>query len=166
MLNNKGQIFATDLIVGLTVLLFVLVISTTSFGLIQNSLNQEEFYGEMQEKALTASEILVADSGQPNNWEMLSELNDINSFGLAKERNILDENKVDTLIDWNASKYTEIKEVLGLQKYEFYFKIEEMNGQMAKEFGTFPGTEEKTIVIERYVLFEGKERKFVLGVFK
>ena len=47
MLNNKGQIFTTDLLVGLTVLLFVLVISTSSFGLIQNSLNQEEFYGEM-----------------------------------------------------------------------------------------------------------------------
>lgn len=165
MLNNKGQIFTTDLAVALTVLLFILVISAASFGLIQNSLNTEEFYSEMQEKAVNASQVLVTTEGKPDVWPMTNNLDGIDSIGLAKENNVLDENKVQTLVDWNALKYEEIKEVLGLQKYDFYFRVEEMNGQTVKEFGIMP-EEQKTIVIERYVLFEGKERKFILGVFK
>lgn len=166
MLNNKGQIFTTDLIVALTVLLFILVISATSFGLIQNSLNEEEFYAEMQEKAVNASQVLVATKGNPDSWVKLNDLTGINSIGLAKENNVLDENKVDTLVDWNALKYEEIKEVLGLQKYDFYFKITEMDEHTVREFGILPGAEEKTILVERYILFQGTERKFILGVFK
>ena len=164
MKNSKGQIFTTDLIVAVTVLLFILVISSTSFGLIQNALNEEEFYSEMQEKALNASEVLVSTSGEPNSWELLSELN-VNSLGISKERNVLDEEKIDRLIDLNATEYETIKEFLGLSKYEFYFKVTEMNGNSLKEFGTFPSAE-NTVVVERYVLLNGQERKFVLGVFK
>ncbi len=165
MKNCKGQVFTTDFIVSFTALIFILVISFSSFGLIQNSLNEEEYYFEMQEKAVNASQILISTSGQPNSWETLNDLN-INSIGLAKERNILDENKVNKLIDLNAAKYNEIKEILGLQKYDFYFKVTSMNDQPLKQFGVFPSAENKTIVIERYVLLNEKERKFIFGVFK
>ncbi len=164
MKNSKGQIFTTDLIVAVTVLLFILVVSSTSFGLIQNSLNEEEFYSEMQEKALNASEVLVSTSGDPNSWELLSDLN-VNSLGIAKERNVLDEEKIDRLVDLNATEYETIKEILGLSKYEFYFKVTEINGSSVKEFGTFPSTE-NTVIVERYVLLNGAERKLILGVFK
>ena len=163
--NCKGQIFTMDLVVAVTVLLFILVISMTSFGLIQNALNEEEFYFEMQEKALNASQALVSTSGDPNTWELLSDLN-VNSIGLAKERNVLDKTKIDKLIDLNSTNYEDIKEILGLAKYNFYFKITTINGQTVKEFGTFPGSQNKTIVIERYVLLNGEERKLLLGVFE
>ncbi|MBU2476956.1 hypothetical protein KKG83_05790 [Candidatus Micrarchaeota archaeon] len=165
MKNCKGQIFTTDFVFAVVVLLFILVISTTSFGLIQNALNEEEFYFEMQEKAFNASQALVSTQGDPNSWELLSDLN-VNSLGLAKERNVIDEGKLQRLVDLNSTNYQEIKEILGLGKYEFYFRLTSMQGQTVKEFGTFPGTEEKVIVIERYVLLNGEERKFLLGVFK
>ncbi|MBU2100134.1 hypothetical protein KKB11_02800 [Candidatus Micrarchaeota archaeon] len=111
MKNCKGQIFTTDFVFAVVVLLFILVISTTSFGLIQNALNEEEFYFEMQEKALNASQALVSTSGDPNTWELLSDLN-VNSIGLAKERNVLDKTKIDKLIDLNSTNYEDIKEIL------------------------------------------------------
>lgn len=165
MKNCKGQVFTTDFIVSFTALIFILVISFSSFGLIQNSLNEEEFYSEMQEKAINATQVLISTSGEPNSWEKLNDLN-VNSIGLAKERNVLDESKVNKLIDLNLDNYQEIKEILGLQKYDFYFKITSMNNQSLKEFGVFPSAENKTTVIERYILFNEEEAKFVLGVFK
>jgi hypothetical protein len=154
-----------DFVVGFTIIIFILVSSVTVFGLIQNSLNEEESYFEMQEKAINASQALVSTPGEPNTWEFLDELN-VNSIGLAKERNVLDENKINKLIDLNSTKYQEIKQLLGLQKYDFYFKVTEMNGKTLKEFGVFPGKENKTTVIERYIILNEKERKFLLGVFK
>lgn len=165
MKNSKGQIFTTDLIVALTALLFILVISVSSFGLIQNSLNEEEFYSEMQEKTLNASQALVSTPGDPDSWELMNDLN-VNSIGIAKERNVLDEKKIDKLIDLNQSSYSEIKEILGLGKYDFYFKVTEMNSASEiKFFGVMPGPETKAVVIERFVLLNGVERKLVLGVF-
>ncbi len=163
MKNNKGQIFTTDLITALTVFLFILMISTASTGLTENSLNQEEKYFEMQEKALNASSVLILTKGEPENWTSL-ETSQINSIGLAEERNTINKNKINDLIE--NRNYNEIKEILGLQKYDFYFKITELNGQTIKEFGTAPENEKKTIVIERYILFEKTERKFLLEVFE
>jgi len=163
--NFKGQIFTTDFIFAATIFLFILVISITSFGLIQNSLSQEEFFGEMQEKAVNASQILISTQGTPNSWE-LSESLAIDSIGITKERNIIDELKFKKLIEWNSSNYEEVKDLLGLGKYNFYFKLTEMNGKIIEESGVFPSDSDKTIVIERYVLFEGEEKKFLLGVFE
>ncbi len=164
MKSSKGQIFTTDFVLAVTVLLFILVISTASFGLIQNSLNQEESYSEMQEKALTASEALVSGKGDPELWEALPEFL-LDSIGIADERNVLDEKKIDRLIELYPDKYDEIKNILGLQKYDFYFTVNEMDHTEIKAFGQNPEGKEK-IVIQRYVLLNGKTSLLELGVYK
>jgi hypothetical protein len=129
-INNKGQFFSPDLVIAIGIFIFTLalfwVASNTIFG--QIDLFNSKIESDEASHAILNS--LVLSSGQPNNWENY-ELDDINSFGLVHSNNILDSNKIVSLINLlNSQDYDLVKQKLGAGKYSIQLNVLDSKGNI------------------------------------
>ncbi len=127
-MDNKGQFFSPDLVIAIGVFVFSLAL----FWIASNAIfDQIELFNsriEADEISHSLLNSLVLFSGQPISWENYS-LNDINSFGLVHENNILDSNKVVRLINLlNSSDYASVKQKLGVGKYALKVNVLDSKG--------------------------------------
>ena len=97
---------------------------------------------------------LVFSSGTPTDWQLHS-ISDVNSFGLATSANVLDTNKVVTLINSlnNESEYLSTKTKLGIGPYEFYLRIIDRSGVEVIGGGNLAVDPEMKLIYERIVLY-------------
>ncbi|MBI5046576.1 hypothetical protein HZC07_02490 [Candidatus Micrarchaeota archaeon] len=140
--KQKGQIWSVDLISGLFILTIVLLI----FILIWNSLsyrwNSTNDYRLMETAGIFASESLMATPGDPPSWEMLPQIDNsnISAFGIVNGRAELNNMKLQKMVDENATAYDQIKQRVGLGKYELGIRITNLGKNTTYyEFGKFTG---------------------------
>ena len=166
MSNSKGQIFSTDLLVGLSIFIFILTITLTYSNSVALRTGALDKSNEMRTLSGGAINSLVLSQGYPSNWHNLADLNGVTSIGLTKTRNVLDGNKLVKLADYNQSSYLEIKSILGLAKYNVYIAIEDMNsGNTLYAFGLSPGNGE-VVSIRRLAILNNEEVFVRIGVFE
>jgi hypothetical protein len=124
IVSQRGQFFSPDLVIALGVFIFGLVLfwsaSNSVFG--QTDLFSQR--NEMDEVAHSILNQLVFSPGEPANWTRVS-FSDINAFGLASSPNILDRNKVITLINYlnDSPNYSSVKERLGFGRFDIKLSI-------------------------------------------
>jgi len=164
--NSKGQLFSTDLIVGLSIFLFVLAITLAYSNNVALRTEALDKTSEMRFVSAGAINSLVLSEGYPADWQNLADLTEVKSIGLANGRNIIDGNKLASLVDYNQNSYSELKSILGLTKYDVYIAVEDVNsGNTLYEFGLSPENEE--VVSSRRLGLLNNEEVFVrLEVFE
>jgi hypothetical protein len=109
----------------------------------------------METSAYLASESLLATPGEPENWEVLSHIDEnVSAIGLVNGRNELDNMKLDKLIAENATAYETVKSRLGMQKYEFGIRITDIGGNsIYYEFGRFStGVLNNSLSFDRFAI--------------
>lgn len=165
--NSKGQIFTIDLIIGITVLIFILTVSIIFSSNLGIRVNEFETGAEMKEIANFATNQLLYSPGDPADWENLGSLENVSAIGLAEENNLLNLQKVQTFTGSYPSDYNAIKNLLGLSKYDFYLSIERVSDkQQLYSFGIATPADATVVYNERIALLDGKEVFVKTEVYK
>ncbi len=105
---GKAQIFSLDIVIGFTVVVFVIAASSLLwvYSYERNALYDKQSI--IHETVRDVSSSLVVNTGHPANW---SDVNSASAIGIASEPWILDGRKIDHLI---AADYNDSKNALGL----------------------------------------------------
>ena len=155
-MHEKGQIFTTDFIFASAIFLTILIAAMTFGNTISNQLDLKEKSMARDEAGFHAANSLLSSVGEPKNWQNQN-IADINAIGLVNGQNIIDNSKLQKLIDLNSTNYQDVKDLLGLAKYELHISIQDLNGSIYREFGLAPGNENEVSAIRRIALWEKKE---------
>ncbi len=155
----RGQIWVFDFMSGLVALSFIMLVcvliwnsSILRWGLIEK-------YGAMESSAYFASESLLTTSGVPPSWEMLPYVDEnISAIGLVNSRNDLNRLKLEKLIAEEDTAYPVVRMRLGLQRYEFGFRVTDLHKENTYyEFGNFSfGSQNTSLSFDRFGVLDGE----------
>lgn len=166
---RKGQIWSVDMIAGIAIITLILLIFILLWNNTAIRWNNSNDYRKMQTDAVFASESLIGTQGEPKSWESFGNIStaEIDAIGLANGRNELNEWKIKKLVDDNASSYSKVKQRLGLQRYEFGFKVMDLEKEGTYySFGHFAGALNASVNLDRIVMFNGNPAILHLEVWK
>ncbi len=156
---KKSQIAVTDLFIALfiaTILIIIVIFTWNRYSII---LNEESDYRELQIIAFQTADLLVKSEGDPQNWEN-NPLN-VDVIGLAtKDRNLSAE-KVNSFINLS---YNFTLKSLGLELYDFYFQLKDINGTKLAEHGKTP--KNFVVNVQRLVLYENEKAIVEFALWK
>ncbi|MFA5106006.1 MAG: hypothetical protein WC506_03535 [Candidatus Micrarchaeia archaeon] len=136
---HRGQILSNDLVIALSVFMAIVLVSFYIWNLANEQIGSARQVNSVEQAALFASDSLVQSQGNPPDWEYYP-LNSTVSIGLASERNVISQQKLDALQAYNSptppnnSQYERVKEILGVGGMGFHIGIEQGNGT-AYSFG-------------------------------
>ena len=163
----KAQIITLDFLIFsmiLMVILFMFISKWNFLGIRWNNIND---YNMQYNIALFASEMLVTSPDNPASWENLQNITENISFGLVNERNVVNEQKLNRLINLSLQNYSLFKKVLGAGNYEVFINVTNMNRSLSYyNIGSRPGQLNETVAFERYVIFNGSVSLIKLEVWK
>ena len=166
LLNKKGQIFSTDLMLASIIFLLILTTATVYGNQVANRIYFMEQNSEMRQTGQQAANGLVLTSGNPANWQNQT-VENIQSIGLANSANNLKKNKVQHLASLASSDYEDVKSILGVAKFDFRLEIISMLDNFTVEsFGASPGSESSVVSINRIAFYDGNNVIVRLKVFE
>jgi len=159
LIGARGQFFSPDLIIAFGVFIFALALFFTSSNSVfarVGLVTEEKAADEVVHSVLNS---LVFSSGSPADWDSRS-ISDVNSFGIASSANVLDENKLVSLINDlnNPTTYLETKTKLGLGEYDFYLRLVDRGGVEVLGGGKVSTNPRVTLFYERIVLYNSTPR--------
>lgn len=152
---GRGQIAITDLMITIFILTILIIFFVYSWNLYNIRLNEKVEDDDMILLANKISDILV-NEGKPRNWNNET----VEIIGLGKD-NIIDNGKLDMFLNMN---YGFVKSKLNLRNYEFYFRINNLDGTNYRSFGIIP--EGKIISVGRLVELNGEEKEVEIMLWK
>ncbi|MDO8427996.1 MAG: hypothetical protein Q7S92_02170 [Candidatus Diapherotrites archaeon] len=158
--NNKAQIESIDLFFSVIVIVIMVGITVVSFNNELTKMNrQSQAYG-LEVKALEIAEVLIMQSGNPENWHLQA---DYNTPSLVNEKRII------YLEKWNAftdSNYETLKQKMNIEEYQFELKLEQ-NGIELLKFAPISDTQAiQKISIQRTVEYNGEIAQFTFTLFQ
>jgi hypothetical protein len=137
-INEKGQVFSTDIL--LAVIVFTMMLALSG-GLI----TQVQRAGENMEQGLQRSQTteqllthLLSTQGRPSNWEIESDRNAVESIGLVDERGVISTDKWSQFRDWNGDDYSSLRTWLGIPDQNFHLLITDLNQSTVSQAGITP----------------------------
>lgn len=161
---KKGQISTLDLVIASSIFIGILLLAMTSWNDILLKSYRFENKREIYQKALDVAESLVTFEGSPSDWHLLALAdivpNNVSSFGLAKEPNVLDRDKIEKL---NQVDYDTARDILGLGREEFNLTIYNSTNDVVYSMGN--SIQETTALVQRYALLDGYNAKIELRLF-
>ncbi len=131
-INKRGQFFSPDLMIATLIFVFSLIMFISSSTFIFNQVNYFTFISVVDEAAHNSLESIIKSEGLPVNWNT-KEIDEIRFFGIAKENNVIDENKLISLINHLDNNYETTKEMLGMGKFDFKLRVIDFNGSTKYE---------------------------------
>lgn len=155
-ISSKGQFFSPDILIALLVFLMGLFLFINSSTFVFSQVNLFESRNNVDNIAHSTIDSLVKTSGSPVNWNN-KELDEINFFGLAKSENIIDKNKILSLIFYLDNNYEITKERLGLGEYDFYLRVVGFDREIKLKSINFVSTPKSELVYSRIVYFDGEQ---------
>lgn len=165
-IGKRGQIFSTDFTIAAVVFLATLVFSIIYSNDASNRILLQEKANELDLAAQTAASSLVYSKGFPANWETHTGISTVSSIGLASTRNELSLQKIKRIEALNQANYAQIKDILGLSKFDVKVTISRMqNNQLLHEFGIAVPVEKSTSSATRIAALNGEEVIVQVKVF-
>ncbi len=127
--NKKGQAWSLDFIMMSMILIAILFTIIYSWNFISIRWNNITVYNRQYVAGLILSESLVSSSGNPPSWEYLNTTNTstLIQIGLTNERNKINTAKLDRLNNLSLQNYSFVKQVLGIQNYEFFINVSNLD---------------------------------------
>lgn len=151
----RGQIWSFDYAVSLFIFVSVLILILFYWSYASTETVTQIQLEQIEDRALTASDLLIRSQGVPSNWTTSTVL----SIGLAGEEKILNRTK---LLAFEQLNYNTSKVVLGVGSYDFFFQLLHANGTVvsingtAMTVGLSPTNASIIVPVERHVLYEGE----------
>ncbi|MFA6064469.1 MAG: hypothetical protein WCW44_01485 [archaeon] len=157
-ISQRGQFFSPDLIIAVGVFIFTLALFFTSSNSVfarVGLITDQKAADEVVHSVLNS---LVFSSGSPMDWDERI-LSDVNSFGIAKSSNVIDENKFFALITDlnNSSTYLQTKTKLGLGEYDFYLRLVDRGNTEVIGGGKVSANPRIKLLYERIVLYDSRQ---------
>jgi hypothetical protein len=181
--GGRGQVLTSEFIAAVFIFMIVLVFAVFLWTTVWADIARAEFLHDFEAAADDAVEKLVRTEGYPVDWETRA-LDNISSVGLCSESRVLQEAKVgrflelmdsgeydDLCDDASISNYNCSRSLLGLQGYEFYFTLSDMDdnilvlGGRNASTGNFPAEYEYMVSAPRSAVFNGSIVKANLVVW-
>lgn len=156
--KSKAQLVMSDFLIGVVILIFIIVISAPIWGRTVENIRIKEERSEMENLVLSISDQMVKSPGMPSDWNRTN----IKSIGLAEEDNVLDSMKVSNFTSLGADK---TKYLLGIENYNFIFRLRNTNEIIFVEYGSLPITASEVVIIRRIVLYENLPTMMEFGVW-
>ena len=120
---------------------------------------------DMELVARNAMSGLLTTGGDPSSWYLL-ETFDVDSFGLAYSDYDLSESKISKLQELNDTNYSDIKNSLGIGKYNLHLSFFNSSGNEVYYFGTNSSALANQIIrIERVALVDQEVFNVVMVVW-
>jgi len=148
--NKKTQLFSFDYFVAISLFLLLLSLCLVTYTNNLRRLYEKVLFERMSNSAQGALDVLVHSSGIPFNWE--NEMSALTQLGLMEGEYKISPAKLDAL---KTLTYEEVKKYLGLQNYEFYLRLTNLNGNTQWEIGSKPEGE-VGITLRRYVFLDNE----------
>jgi len=167
--TSKAQVWTIDFLAGATAMSVILLFFILLWNNSANRWNNANEYRMMLTDAVFASEALIATPGEPENWEMFGQINNsnISAIGLADGRNELNVLKIEKLVSQNSSSYSFVRQRLGLQKYEFGFRVTDLKKNVTYyQYGQFAGGLNKSVIFDRIGIINGSAVILHMEVWK
>lgn len=159
--REKGQVFSSDFLVGIVVLLFIL----TALQVYQSNMLQNiEYQNKLlyRESLVSRTDTLLLSEGLPSDWNSSS----VEVLGLSTgEPNHINETKLARFVSLPAENVTEF---LGLRGRNFYFSVENTTDVISHRgisysFGNKTWNESKNIyTVKRKVFLEDSKQTAVM----
>jgi hypothetical protein len=154
--SRQGQAWSFDFLASVTIFFMVLIVLffAWEYSAVQNT--DQIIFNDMESRALNTVDTIIRTGGFPEHWNETT----VEVLGLASEENILNETKIVMLVNMD---YDDVRRIMGLHPYQFYFQVLNLNNTQAESGGTplFTGldptvyTNSTAVVpVERYVLFD------------
>lgn len=157
----------SDFVVGLLAISFIMLIYTLMWNSITLRWNQTNKAQSLEESAIFASESLLSTTGEPKSFERADNINStIRGIGIVNSRNELSRTKIEKLIADNST-YTIVKNRLGLSKYNFGFRVYDLQkNQIHYSYGQFSsGKLNDTVSFDRLAVLDNEAVIFHMEVF-
>ena len=154
-LFERGQFFSPDLILAVVVFVGVMFLFYNTSYTIFSQVSLMESRKQLEENSHVALRSLVSTSGEPTDWEYRS-LSDINSFGLVKEKGVLDSNKVTRFLSLLDSNYYYVKNLVGFGKYDFELDLTDSRGYVLASDGNIAIPSTLKFVYTRLLLYNNQ----------
>jgi len=125
-----GQGMAIDFLFAVLIFLLLLNAALSLWSSNSKSFEREALLSELSARASQTIDLLVRDSGTPNNWEARA-IGDVQIIGLASTDRQLDSEKVGKFIVWGGNfwseDYNKVRQKMLLAS-DFYFKLSNEQG--------------------------------------
>jgi hypothetical protein len=166
-LNNKSQVFSTDLIIAVIIFTFILITSAWFWDSTKEKMHLSEIRNDLELIAHNAVSVLINTIGDPPNWHNITFNEDnVFSIGIGKNRPwFIDLNKAKKL---NETDYNLTKKILGIRgpNYEFYLNISMFN-KTSLEFedvsivGIYPNTSSLHVINVKRTMLSDTDNSWV-----
>jgi hypothetical protein len=168
----RAQVLSSEFIIAYFIFSLVLVSALFLWDTTTRDILISERLYEMDKLATDSVEKLIRTSGVPEDWVGES-VDNISSLGLADESRILDQGKVLWFIELmdptrsdacggGISNYNCSRHLLGMERYEFYFTITDLDGNMLTlegqncSTGNSPGYADYLVTMRRSVMLNNE----------
>jgi len=155
-LGRRGQFFSPDLIIALILFIVILAFFFVSSNSMSVQIDLYSTKNQLDEFSHTVINPLVLFPGEPFNWEIKS-FSDLNRVGLAKEKNVLDKEKVGRFVEFLTTDYAALRTKMSLGKYDFKFELQDFNGEIIIEAGYVNPSFTSRIVHKRIASYESRQ---------
>lgn len=149
MLKRKSQTVSIDLFMAVFVFIILLILIISSWNIYQVKIVERMAYEDIMVNAFQIADLLVKSRGYPLEWNSTN----VEVIGLAASDRIISSEKLNSF--FNIS-YSSSKELLNIERYDFYFQVKHINGTAADSYG-LESNGTYSVSAKRYVLYENEK---------
>ncbi len=167
---RRAQIASSEFIMAYFIFSLVLISALFLWDTTTKNILKSEHLHKMNSLGTDAVEKLLRTSGFPGDW-IVKPVDNISALGLVNESRILDRGKVLRFVElMDSSKFNECgvavsnyncsRYLLGVEKYEFYFTLKDVNGSIMTiegqncSTGNFPVDADYIISVRRSAILD------------
>ena len=156
---HKGQIVTIDLVFALTLMIAIVFIINTQWGVMLDNIGNYETAIGAEKASHTASLYLINGQGHPTNWNYTN----VQLVGLAKNLNVMDSGKFTELMKISNST---LGEKLGVPDFKIFINLTNAGGTTINYTGLSPENYSTLSRLLSYVSYNGAISKLYVTVWK
>lgn len=160
--SARGQAAIPDVM--FAVALFMIIIAGIFFfqTSVENATEVQFERKALDTTAANVAEYLVKNPGSPFEWELLSDYNSVQFFGLAIRDRVLDPEKVVAFVNTGNTDYDLVREKLRISHFNYYI---EFTGGANLTTGLAPIGNTHASVVRRFVTINGIETTVTVTLY-
>ena len=143
--SKKGLVFSSDLLVAILILLVIFIVVLISWNSFVDDTIKDSERKNIESLALKTSDNFVLSEGFPKDWEK----SNASVIGLVSRSRNIDPEKLNAFLNLD---YEESKRILGLQGYEYQFRLNRSG--IVKPINSIG---KDVSVVRRVVLYNGED---------
>jgi len=152
---RRGLVFTMDFIASLFFFLVIILTLLWVWGETHRRISEYQEVSARHRRLLDVSTILVKTPGNPPDWHMHAvDPETVKALGLAREGNVLDDEKLETL---EGADYMSLQEILGFGNENFTITVSDnITGSPSVLYSKGTGnTAKERLVVRRLALLNG-----------